>query len=186
MKIPKKQSDIKLSTYLKYNDYYNNLTDKQKLNTKVVMKQTIKIFYEIKELEYNSKPYNQIIDMFQIIQNILNTPQKLIPIIEVDGVEFGITPDFRKLTFGELVDLDTDDILKQICILYRPIIKRKGEKYLIKDYDADISSYELFKEKLTLDIYNGFISFFLHIQKNFVHTIQRSMETEKQQVSRVN
>lgn len=183
MKIPRLQSDIKLSTFLKYKDYYSNLTERQLKNQKLLMKNTIKIFYDINDDKYNSMPAIQVIDMFQIIHNILNTPQKIVPIFKIKDVEYGIEPNFNDITFAQLIDLNTDDILTQMCILYRQIDKRKNNKYTIKPYEADLTMLEDFKNELTLDVYNGFIGFFLRISKSLENNIQMFLTKKQKQAA---
>lgn len=175
MEIPLKQSDIKLNDFLKYQEYIKNLNDNDKKNYKKFYKETVKIFYHLDDKELLSFKYNTLIDMYKIIENILNTKQEVVLKFEIENVKYGLNPNFNDITFGEMVDCDTEDILRQICILYIPIIKEKGEKYLIKPYDANIDIYETFKKELTLDIYNGFIAFFLKIQQGFMIYIQKSL-----------
>ena len=78
------------------------------------------------------------------------------------------TFNFDDMTFGEMVDCDTEDILQQICILYRPITNKKGNNYTIEKYKGDIEVYEELKNTLTLDIYLGFVGFFLKISQSLL------------------
>jgi len=186
MKIPRKQSDIKVKTYLEYEKFINELNDTDKSNDKLVLMKTIMMFYEIDEKKYNSLKYNMVMDMYEIIINILQMPPKLIETFLIDGIEYGINPNFDDMTFAEIVDCDTTDTIKQIAILYRPIIKRKNSKYIIKEYEADISHYEWLKENLTLDILKGFIGFFLKIQKGFILYTQKSLMEMDIEASKTN
>lgn len=174
MRIPKKQEHIKLKNYLKYIEYHNS---KEQHDDMELLKETIKIFYEIDDEKYNEMPYQQILDMYKIIENILQQKYDLIPLFELEGVEYGINPNFEEMTFAELVDCDTNDVLQQMCVLYRPVVKRKGKKYIIEKYKANIN-YELFKEKLTLDIYTGFVTFFLKIQNDLLNYTLKSLKEE--------
>ena len=55
----------------------------------------------------------------------------------------------------------------------------KGKKYIIEPYKADISIYDELKENLTLDVYNGFIGFFLRIQQTLLScTLNSLMEMD--------
>lgn len=169
MKIPKKQSDILIKNYLKYEEFVKSLTEEQRKDEAYILRNTIKIFYEIDDLSFETIPYVLLNDLFNIIINILNTESKIVPIFKHNNIEYGLLPDFSDMTLGELVDCDTTDIFKQLCILYRPVIQRKGDKYLIEKYKADLSLYDELKDTLTLDIYLGFISFFLRIQKDYIN-----------------
>ena len=80
-------------------------------------------------------------------------------VIEIDGVEYGMIPDFEDLTLGEFVDLDNylqdswNNLVKIFAVLYRPIVERKGDKYIIEDYTLkDIKERrEIFSDKLSID-----------------------------------
>lgn len=163
MIIPEKLSDIKIYQYLKYQEFIKGL-DKDNSDIEYITKNKVMIFFDIDENKYNNLPFKSVVEMNQIIDNLLDMKQDLIPTFTFKGVEFGLNPNFDEMSFGEMVDCDTDDALKQLTILYRPIIKKKGRKYIIEDYKADLSYYELFKNELGLDVYLGFITFFLRIQ----------------------
>lgn len=173
MKIPKKQSDIKVKNYLKYNKFVESLTDIDKEDKVLLLKNTIMIFYEIDEETFDSIPYTTIMDLYQIVENLLKLEAKLVPRFMFDDIEYGINPEFNSMTLGELVDLDTKDVMRQICVLYRPIVKKRGKYYDIEKYEADIEIYDRFQEDLTLDIYLGFMSFFLSINKDLLNSIQK-------------
>lgn len=164
MKIPRKKSDILVKTYLEYEEYIKSL-DKDNYDNNDVLKNTVKIFYNLNDEQYKNLTLNNIKDLNEIIVNILKVPQSLVVKFKHNKKWYGINPNFDDLTFGEFVDLDTDDILRQISILYRPIKHKLFKKYTIEKYKADISIYDDMKEWLTLDIYYGFISFFLKINK---------------------
>lgn len=177
MRIPKKQEDIALKNYLEYVEFIQNLDESKQNDYDYIIRNTIKIFYEISDEQFNQMPYQQVTNMYQIIQNILQMKQELVPLFAIDGKEYGIIPNFEEMTFGELVDCDTTDILQQMCVLYRPVINRKGKKYKIEKYNAEFD-YEFFKNNLSLDIYNGFIGFFLKIQKDLMNYTLKSLKEE--------
>jgi len=183
MKIPRKASDILVKNYLKYVDYIKTKPEK---DTDII-KNTVMLFYDLNIDDFNSFKYSTILDMYKIIDNIMKIPQELVNIIEIDGIEYGINPDFDDMTFAEMVDCDTEDVLQQMCVLYRPIEKKKGTKYTIKKYEADIEIYNKLKETLTLDIYLGFIGFFLKINRDILNFTLNSltemdMDPEKRKI----
>lgn len=98
----------------------------------------------------------------------------------LDDVEYGFIPEWRKMSFGEFVDLDTlmtkkplemIDYLHVItAILYRPIIKSKSEnKYTIEKYNSETMEEraELFKKKLDVEYAIGAQFFFTQFAKNY-------------------
>ena len=50
MKIPKKQKDIKLSTFLKYQKWVEGLSEEQKKDENYILKNTVEIFYELDDI----------------------------------------------------------------------------------------------------------------------------------------
>ena len=64
-------------------------------------------------------------------------PINLIDRFELDGVEYGYLPSYKKITFGEFVDLDTlltkkpEEVIDYLhiitAIMYRPIVKSKSK-----------------------------------------------------------
>jgi hypothetical protein len=178
MKIPRKQSDILVKTYLEYEEYVKSL-DKDNYDNNDVLKNTVKIFYQLSDEQYNKLTYQTALDLNQIIVNILKVPQKLVIKFKHNKKWYAINPNFDDLTMAEWVDLDCDDVFKQISILYRPIKHKLGKKYTIEPYKADISIYEDMKEWLTLDIYTGFVSFFLNLNKELLnYTLNSLMEDQ--------
>ena len=178
MKIPRKQSDILVKTYLEYENYIKSL-DKDNYDSNEVLKNTVKIFYQLSDEQYNNLTFKNVTDLNQIIVNILKVPQSLVLKFKHNKKTYAINPNFDDLTFGEWVDLDCDDILKQISILYRPIKHKLFKKYTIEPYKADISIYEDMKEWLTLDIYFGFANFFLNLNKELLnYTLNSLMEDQ--------
>ena len=61
-----------------------------------------------------------------------------------------------------------------MSILYRPITKRKGDKYRIEEYDFKTAKHraKLFKQELSVDTVNGAAAFFLSIAVQYL-TITR-------------
>ena len=66
------------------------------------------------------------------------------PIIELRGIKYGL-PAVADLTVGEFADLDiiltsgnADDKLADIAaVLYRPVLKQRGDKIILEPYDTD-------------------------------------------------
>ena len=111
-------------------------------------------------------------------------------VIEIDGVEYGIIPDFNDLTLGEFVDLDNylqdswNNLVKIFAVLYRPIVERKGDKYIIEDYTLkDIKERrEIFSDKLSIDTAFGAMIFFYDIGSKLIENMVSSLEMQNQEL----
>lgn len=110
-------------------------------------------------------------------------------VIEIDGKEYGFIPDMRGLTFGEFVDLDGwlqkgyQNLVDILTILYRPVVKRKGEKYTIEDYDVESvpDRATLFSGSMSVNSVYGALVFFYDIGSKLINTTLCSLEKEKKQ-----
>jgi len=99
------------------------------------------------------------------IFEILETKQTLINKFKLDGIEYGFIPNLDDMTFGEYVDLDTyigkwNDIEKAMAVLYRPITLKKGDKYIIEDYEP--GNFEIYNY-MPLDVVFSSIVFFYNL-----------------------
>lgn len=105
--------------------------------------------------------------------------EEFISTFTIDGIEYGFIDSWKKLSFGEWVDLDTlmnkdaDEVTENIhiilAIMYRPIIERKKKKYVIEEYNEDtmIERAELFKKKLDIKVYFGTLVFFYQFAEKY-------------------
>jgi hypothetical protein len=106
-------------------------------------------------------------------------PINLIDRFELDGIEYGYLPSYKKITFGEFVDLDTlltkkpEEVIDYLhiitAIMYRPIVKSKSKhNFEIEKYDAVKMEEraELFKNKFDIKFTLGGQFFFTQFVNN--------------------
>lgn len=172
MKKIKTQKNILAKNYIAYQKY---ITDNEEDPNK--LKVMLNLLYNISEEEYNKTPYTKILQYVEEINNYINNNTKLIINFKINNIKYGINPNFSDITMGEMLDLDTEDIMKQIAILYRPVIKERRKKYLIKEYTGEYD-LELFNNNISLDIFLGFIGFFLKINEDYLNYTQNYLEKE--------
>ena len=99
---------------------------------------------------------------------------------EIEGIEYGFHPNLSNLKLKEFVDLDNalteswQNMHKIMSILYRPITKKKGDKYDIEDYDFISANKraELFRDAMSVEIVNGAAAFFLNIAMDYMKITQ--------------
>ena len=99
----------------------------------------------------------------EIINNMFEDKPSLIRTFKIGGVEYGIIPDLDEMSLGEYIDLDTyigdwQNMQIAMNVLYRPISKKIGDKYLINEYTLDAKEK---LEEIPMDIVLGSI-FFLY------------------------
>ena len=144
IEVPKDLSGITLQQYQKYlkiMDGKEDLEDNEFMNLKVLeifCGVTMKQAYNLPLSEF-SFIINHIVDVFKE-----DTPlQRDFTLTDPkgDSVTFGFIPNLDDITLGEFVDLDNyigdwEQMHKAMAVLYRPITFRKGDLYLIEDYEG--------------------------------------------------
>lgn len=78
------------------------------------------------------------------IQTLNGTTDKIQPIIEFGGAKWGL-PNIQDMSVGEFADLEVffaskdsaNNMHQAAAILYRPVLKQKGEYVLLESYDAE-------------------------------------------------
>lgn len=143
------------------------------------LKIMLNMFFDIDEKTYNKMAYQRVLQKADIVNMIVNKTHILPITIEMEGVKYGINPDFSDITMGEMLDLETDDVLKQMAILYRPIVKQKNKKYIIEEYNGNYN-LDLFNNNITLEQMLGFIGFFLKINEDYLSYTQSYLEKQHQ------
>jgi hypothetical protein len=133
--------------------------------------------------------YEQVTYLASYIMTLIPTDNpKFVDRFELDGVQYGFFPNWRDLTYGEFVDMDTISTKKQeevydlihiLCaIMYRPITTERSE------HDFDIEKYdvkkmtqraELFKKKLDVKYILGAMFFFINYERKFSAYTQISL-----------
>jgi len=104
---------------------------------------------------------------------------------QIDNVDYGFLPSWKKLSFGEFVDLDTlmnkkgNEFLDYIhiltAIMYRPIISDPTKHdYEIEKYNTDtmVKRAELFKKELDIRYFLGAQFFFTIFAKKYLQHTQ--------------
>ncbi|KAA5534309.1 hypothetical protein [Paenimyroides baculatum] len=127
-------------------------------------------FYHVDKSIFDDIMPEQLEQLTGKIKDIAQTSSPLVNRFKLNGVEYGLIPNFSKITAGELIDLDTllsqENITGVVSILYRPIIKSQwnpfgilGQKrYKIEKYKEP--NYKDF-ESVPLNIVDGVMDFFL-------------------------
>jgi hypothetical protein len=171
LQIPDSLNDITLSDFQKF----NKINTEENFNSVFLMQKKIEIFCKLDlNLTLNIK-YKDLLEISNHIDDILNTDIDLIPIIKIDDIEYGFIPKLDDISLGEYIDLDNylgnwDDMHKALAVLYRPLVYKKGERYLIEDYDGTKYSEIMQNSPLSLSI--GAMVFFWNLNSELLnHTL---------------
>ena len=101
------------------------------------------------------------------ILSVLNSEPKFKNTFTLNGINYGFIPKLNEITLGEYVDLDSylsdwDNMNKAMSILFRPIIAKRRNKYIIEDYEGS-DVYDL--TEMPLDVVFGSMVFFWNLRK---------------------
>lgn len=142
--IPETLRDIKLSQWQRYIEILEKNKDAEL--TGFLEKKLLGIFCEVELKDIDRIGLSVFDNTIQHLSNVLNSKPKLVKTFKVTGtddvtVEFGLIPNFDKMSYGEFVDLEKylfvdKDLHRAMAVMYRPVkLKSKGS-YLIHDYNG--------------------------------------------------
>jgi len=188
VKIPTSLNELSLSQYSKYIEIVNQF---EKMKDESANPE---IFYQLKTLEifcgvnYEDGLKLRVQDVKRIvsqIEKLLAEKPDLITKFTVGDTTFGFIPKLDDMTFGEYIDLDTNlgdwnNMHKAYAVLYRPIKKQDGDKYLIEEYRGDVY-YEAMKHT-PLDVVFSSLVFFYHLGIDLSNAMTKYLEESTPEV----
>ena len=142
--IPETLRDIKLSQWQKYIEILEKNKDAEL--TGFLEKKLLGIFCGVELKDIDRIGLSVFDNTIQHLSNVLNSKPELVKTFKMTGtddvtVEFGLIPNFDKMSYGEFVDLEKylfvdKDLHRAMAVMYRPVkLKSKGS-YLIHDYNG--------------------------------------------------
>ena len=130
-----------------------------------------------------------ILNRVAVIQKEANSYLKRI--INVDGKEYGFHPNLEDITLGEYADIETlikngvkNNLPEIMAILYRPIVEREGNAYIIEAYDGKIDvRAEKFK-KMSAEYVESSLVFFWIFVNELLTTLPLSLTEQVNKVKK--
>lgn len=154
LEVPKDLSGVTLQQYQKYlkvMEDNKDAEDMEFINLKV-----LEIFCGVTMKEAYKLPLAEFSFIINHIVNIFkeDTPlQRDFTLTDPNGnsMTFGFIPKLDDITLGEFIDLDNyisdwQQMHKAMAVLYRPVTFRKGELYLIEEYEGSNKYAEVMKD----------------------------------------
>lgn len=178
--VPESLSEITLEQYQKFDKV--NIPDNH--NSNFLFHKTVEIFCNIDLKDIAKIRVSSVKDVLSAIDGLFAQKPKIQTTFKLDDVEFGFIPDLDDMTLGEFIDLDetiTDwkTMHQAMAILYRPVTFKKGDKYLIEEYDG-IKNAEAMK-RMPLDVAMGAMVFFWKLNNELLEIILNYLEKEMNQ-----
>mgnify|MGYP003114480702 FL=1 len=137
LNIPTELNEITLKQYKKFISIGENNQDPNFLQAKM-----IEIFCGVSHKFATLMKYSDVEEITGMINKLLIQQPKLVTTFKMDGIEYGFIPDLDDMTLGEYIDLDTytgdnNNIEVAMNVLYRPIVTKLKNKYVIEKYNPD-------------------------------------------------
>tara|TARA_R100001594_G_scaffold38694_2_gene70076 strand:+ start:41 stop:682 length:642 start_codon:yes stop_codon:yes gene_type:complete len=154
-------SDVTLEKWVKLVDLHKGSRSNEAL-------ETITALSDIPKRLVNELGIQDIaIIMSKIAELQRSSDGSLRNVITVEGKDYGFHPNLEDITLGEWADIETFikvGVEKQMpeimAVLYRPIIERKNDKYVIEAYDGNIAiRAEEFKKMKAEEVQSAMVFF---------------------------
>jgi len=131
--VPTDLSEITLRQYKHFLKIQKTVDDEKFLNAKI-----IEIFCKVKLDEVLRLKFNDSEFIVKTLTEMFEQKPKLVKTFKLNK-EYGFHPQLDDLTLGEYIDLDTfigdwENIEKAMAVLYRPVVNKLKDKYIIEDY----------------------------------------------------
>jgi len=175
LNIPNKLSEITLRKYQKFVKLNVEDVDERFLQVKM-----IEIFCEVSHENVLKIKFADADKVTAILGEMFTQKPQLVTKFSLNGIEYGFIPELDEISFGEYIDLDTylgdwENIHTAMNVLYRPIKSKKGNRYVIKDYDVSTKDNLL---DMPLDAVISSVFFFYHLGKDLLVVMNRFLERE--------
>jgi hypothetical protein len=132
--IPTDLSEITLRQYKHFLKIQKGVDDEGFLNAKI-----IEIFCNMKLTDVMRLKFNDTELIVNTLTEMFEQKPNLVTSFKLDKINYGFHPKLDDLTLGEYIDLDTfigdwENIEKAMAVLYRPVVNKIKEKYIIEEY----------------------------------------------------
>lgn len=166
--------------------------DKKDSNEMELMLRSLEALLDMSLTLLNKVPIKQLRAAYKELRELTASmpTNELSRVIEIDGVEYGLIPNFDELTIGEFVDLDNylqepyHNLINIFTILYRPVLKRDGDKYIIEDYNigTTFDRSKIFNANMSIATVYGALVFFCNIGRSYMESTLSSLEIEMEEM----
>ena len=177
IQVPTSLSEITLEQYQKF----NKINTEENQNTNFILHKTVEIFCGLDLKDIAKIKVHSVKSVIKDIDNVFSEKPDLIPTFKLQGKEYGFIPKLDDISLGEYIDLDDsltdwETMHKAMSVLYRPVTMRKGDKYLIEEYDGTDDAESM--KQMRLDVVMGSIVFFYNLNNELLQTILNYLNRE--------
>lgn len=177
LNVPTSLSEISLKRYQTYVAMQENSNDDE-----FVAQKMIEIFCDVTLKDIVKIKLSSLNELVGHFTQLFSEKPKFQPTFKIKDMEFGFIPELEEITFGEYVDLESSlsnwqTFHKAMAVLYRPITKKRGDKYDIAEYNPNQDMQELMRFA-PLDVCIAASLFFWNLGNELLPAILNYLEKE--------
>ena len=175
IKLPESARELTIEQYQKFLKVEGDQT--------FTLLKALEIFANIPLKVANAMRADDVLSIANELLMMVSVEHPLTRRLSFRGREYGFVPNLEEMSFGEYIDLDTylsdmQSLHKTVGVLYRPIVKEKGDLYEVEPYNGT-DGYSDFP----LDVALGATLFFYRLSNKLLKSTQTSLEGVKEMVT---
>lgn len=181
--IPTSLDEIPLRAYQEFSKTVEGSNDETFISEKMVS-----LFCGIELKDVVRIKATDLADMVEHFNRLFAAKSQFKQRFKIGDIEFGFVPNLETISWGEYIDAEKylgswENMHKAMAVLYRPIIKTKGDKYEIMEYEGTAEFAELMK--LTpVSIALGASVFFWTLGLELLEALADYLEKETKKMSK--
>ena len=181
--IPESLNEVPLLHYQQFVDDVKGSEDEDYIGQRLVER-----FCGIELKEIVKIKQKDILNLTNHFNTLFKSKNKFKTRFKIHNVEFGFITDLENITSGEYIDLekylqDVNTLHKAMAVMYRPIVKEKGDKYEIEPYQSALNYAEVM-QYAPLSIVLAAQVFFWSLGQQLLKAIPTFLETEMKKMSK--
>ena len=181
--IPESLNEVPLLHYQQFVDDVKGSEDEDYIGQRLVER-----FCGIELKEIVKIKQKDILNLTNHFNTLFKAKNKFKTRFKIHNVEFGFITDLENITRGEYIDLekylqDVNTLHKAMAVMYRPIVKEKGDKYEIEPYQSALNYSEVM-QYAPLSIVLAAQVFFWSLGQQLLKAIPTFLETEMKKMSK--
>jgi hypothetical protein len=181
--IPESLNEVPLLHYQQFVDDVKGSEDNDYIGQKLVER-----FCGIQLKEIVKIKQKDILNLTNHFNELFKKKNDFKPRFKIQNVEFGFVTDLENITSGEYIDLekylqDVQTLHKAMAVMYRPIVKEKGDKYEIEPYQSAINYAEVMRYAPLSNVLAAQV-FFWSLGQQLLKAIPTFLEMEMKKMSK--